>query len=130
MCIECVDLCIYRVEHLHNFLTVTRVDYIYIYCSSIVVYISVQCSDSRVLSRNASLSSAFLSGSNAVFTLVVNLPSLVKARAVNGGREGGGAKICYGNRAVRGVITRTVTSLFRLAKLCLNGVRVNNTPYK
>lgn len=60
---------------------------------------------------------------DAVFTLV-NLPFLVKERAVNGGEK------CVAETVQSVIITRTITSLFRLAKLCLNDVRVNNTPYK
>lgn len=62
---------------------------------------------------------------DAVFTLVVNLPFLVKKRSVNGGE-----KCAAETTRSLEVITGTVTSLFRLAKLCLNDVRVNNTPYK
>lgn len=76
-----------EIKHLHNFLTVTRANYTHIYCASLLCTFrfsapiqgySVQIPRSR---------SAFLSGSNAVFTLVVNLPTLVKARAVNEGEK-------------------------------------------
>lgn len=81
--------------YLYNFLTVIRENYIHIEVAHCCLHFSAIFRFKGTYGTNVPLSSVFLPGSNAVFTLAVNLLSLVKVRAANG------EKMCCGNRPSR-----------------------------